>query len=288
MRTDSRERNSRPGCNTAVKVALLVVGASVAALTAAALAPAKERARAQLAAPLRLASKPGTIIRVEWRVDTRDDRGGRHPFGASGMFVRLLSKTDAAPDSVGFADGSVNAEGRYAANVRVPVTGIGGIRFGLRGWNNRGPSDLIFPLTNDPFTSPGGVRCDAAVVHATLNAFVRAYNRGDVRRLDRLFSREGFVWYFATGPSRDLRGAKQNRNTLIPYFRERHRHGDRLTLLTYRFNGYHRERDLGHFQLNGRRRADDFRGGRWVEMVGKGALDCSRPPVAIAVLLVGG
>jgi hypothetical protein len=273
--------------NTAVKLALLVVAVSVTALAAATLAPAKEGAHARLTTRLPLAATPGSMIRVQWTVNTRDD-DGRRPFGASGMFVRLLSRTG-APPTTGFADRTMHTRGRYAADVRVPSGGIGGIRMGLRGWNNLGGTgDLIFPLENDPFASPGGLRCDVTAIRSTLAAFVRAYNRGDVRRLDQLFSREGFVWYFAVGPSRELRGAKQNRDTLIPYFRERHRRGDRLALGTYRFNGYDRPRDRSHFQLDGRRRADDFRDGRWVTMVGKGALDCSQPPATFAVLLIGG
>jgi len=188
---------------------MLVVGAG---LTAAAPARAKEGARAQLTAPSRLAAKPGTMIRVQWSVDTQDDQGGRHPSGASGMFVRLLSRTD-GPATVGFARGSFHADGRYEASVRVPETRIGGIRFGLRGWNDRGPGDLIFPLANDPFTSPGGVRCDVAVARTALAAFVRAYNRGDLHRLDRLFSREPrFLWYSWGGT------ARSDRPALIPNF----------------------------------------------------------------------
>jgi hypothetical protein len=198
------------------------------------------------------------------------------------MFVRLLSRTG-APATTSVARAGSHANGRYAASVRVPEGGIGGIRFGVRG-----SPEVLLPVDNDPFTSPGGVRCDAAALRRTLGAFVRAYDSGDLRRLDRLFSREGFVWYFAVGPDRDLRGAKQNRETLIPYFRARHRSRDRLDLREYRFNGYVRERDRGHFQLEGRRRADDLRGGRWLPMSGKGALDCSKPPVTIALLLVGG
>jgi len=148
------------------------------------------------------------------------------------MFVRLLSNTG-APATTGFAGGTAHADGRYAAEVRVPAGGIG-VRVGLRGWNDHGTNDLLFPLENDPFTSPGGVRCDVAAVRTTLTAFVRAYNRGDLQRLDQLFSRERFVWYAASGPGRGVRGAKENRETLIPYFRDRHQHGDRLTLAVRR------------------------------------------------------
>lgn len=201
------------------------------------------------------------------------------------MFVRLLSKTG-ADSTVGFTD--TDRRGFNRTRVKVPSGGIGGVRVGLRGWNDRGVDDVFFPLENDPFLSPGGVRCDVASLKTTLAAFVSAYNRGDYRLLDRLFSRERFVWYYAIGPDRDLRGAKQNRDTLIPYFRARHRSGDRLEISSFRFNGYERERGWGHFQFEGRRRADDVRGGEWRPMTSKGALDCSKPPAGIALLLVGG
>jgi hypothetical protein len=65
--------------------------------------------------------------------------------------------------------------------------------------------------------------------------------------------------------------------------RRRHQRGDRL-----RFNGYERERDLGDFQFDANRRTNDLHGGRWFKIVGKGALDCSKPPVTIGVMFLGG
>jgi hypothetical protein len=110
---------------------------------------------------------------------------------------------------------------------------------------------------------------------------VRAYNRGDFRTLDRLFAREPrFIWYSSGGPARSDRAA------LIPNFERRHERGDRLRALTYRFNGYDRGRDQGHFEFDAERRADDLVGGHWFESGGKGALDCGPPPVTIAVLIV--
>jgi hypothetical protein len=49
-----------------------------------------------------------------------------------------------------------------------------------------------------------------------------------------------------------------------------------------------RRRGLGHFQLDLRRRPDDFRGRSWFDVTAKGALDCSKPPLTIAVLSLGG
>jgi hypothetical protein len=123
-------------------------------------------------------------------------------------------------------------------------------------------------------------------VRATLVAFVRAYNRGDMPRLDRLFSRNRFAWYSAPAPGSRVLPNAADRKTLIRYFRRRHRHGDRLTLLSYGF-GYDSGRELAHFQLSVRRRANDLVGGA-VVIGGRGALDCAKGPVAIAALSLGG
>jgi hypothetical protein len=280
------ERLARRRCRPRMRLRFaLVLLAPLAVLGTATLAAAKEDARARLTKPLPVDARPGETVSVSWTVRVPDGKGGSRPFGAGSMFVRLLSATGAAP-TVGFAD--TDARGRNEARVQVPVGGIGGVRVGLRGWNDRGVGDLLFPLVNDPFLSAGGARCDVASLRTTLAGFARAYNRGNYRRLDRLFSRERFIWYTASGPDRHLRGSKGNRETLIPYFRARHRSGDRLEISSYRFNGYDRQRDLGHFELAGRRRADDIRDGEWVPMAGKGALDCSKPTVTLAVLLVEG
>jgi hypothetical protein len=244
-------------------------------------AATKEDARARLTTAVPLGAAPGTAIRVRWSVSVPDGKGGRAPFGAMNMFVRLLSRTGASA-TTGFSP-QTRQTGRYSAQVKVPEGGIGGIRMGLRG-----TTDIVFPLENDPFRSAGGLRCDVATLRAVLGAFVGAYNRGDLRRLDRLFSRSRFVWYSAGAPGARLGGAASNRRTLMRYFGERHRRGDRLALRTFRFNGYERARDLGHFELRARRRADDFRDGRWFEIVAKGALDCAAPPIGIAVLSLGG
>jgi hypothetical protein len=261
-----------------VVVAAVVLGA----LAAAAGAAGKGRAEVRLTKPLPLAAAPGTTIRVHWSVQTIDERGRAGPFDAIGMFVRLLSRTGAAT-SEGVASAREHPDGRYSASVVVPEGGIGGVRLGL----HASPSGL-FPLANDPFRSPGGARCDVAAAQSTLTAFVRAYNRGDLRRLNRLFSRDAFRWYSALGPDRRLRGAKQNRDTLIPYFRRRHLQGDRLEVTSFRFNGYERERDVGHFEWEALRRANDIRDGSSVNVDAKGALDCTKPPVTIALLFVGG
>ncbi len=258
---------------------LAILMVTLAALVAAAVAPSKEGARARLTTTLALDAPPDTMIHVRWIVDVPNDNGGRASFGAQNMFVRLLSRTGAQPTTA-FTN---TIAGSNTAEVVVPSGGIGGVRVGLRG-----TTDIRFPLVNDPFTTPWGVRCDVAELLATLRAFVRAYNAGDLRRLDRLFSRRSFVWYSSGAPGTRLLAEANKRETLRPYFRRRHRHADELALLTYQFNGYDRRRDLGHFQFTLRRRADDFRDRSWFEVPAKGALDCSKPPLTIAVLTIGG
>jgi hypothetical protein len=259
-------------------VTLVVALAGLAVVT---LAPAKEGARARLTTPLTLGALPATTIHVEWKVEFPGNNGGR-PFNAIGVFTRLLSRTG-APSTIGFASARGHPDGRYTADVSVPAGGIGGVRIGLRG-----TTDVYFPLDNDPFLSPGGVRCDVAALRRILDAFIRAYNRGDLRRLDGLFSRERFVWYSSASPGTRLLPIAASRETLLPYLRRRHVRGDRLRVLTYRFNGYEHARALGHFELTGRRKADDYADGDWFDFGAKGALDCSKPPVAFAVLSLGG
>ena len=270
-----------------MKRALLALALLAGAVVAA--APAKEGGRGRLLSTLPLGVAPGTTVHVRWIVTVPDESGGRRPFGAGSLFVRLLSKTGARPT---IAFGREEGQSlRYAADVDVPAGGIGGLRLGLRGTACAATcrtGDLIFPLENSPFASPGGVTCDVGLLRMTLARFVRAYNRGDLAALDRLFSREHFVWYSSGAPGPRLRDESTNRDSLISYFARRHKHGDRLRLRSFRFNGYERQRDLGHFELTTQRRAADFRGGRWFDIVGKGALDCSTPPGTIAVLSLSG
>ena len=240
--------------------------ATLAAVVAATLGLAKEGATARLIGDPALRAKPGKTIRVAWAVETTDASGERGQLDAIGMFVRLLSRTGAAP-TMAFASEYQHINGRYTADVRVPEGGIGGIRFGLRA----APSGL-FPLANDPFTSPGGVRCDVAAFRRVLGQFVDAYNAGNFGRLDALFSRDRFVWYSWGG------NARRDRDVLIPNLRRRHERGDRLRAVGFRFNGYDRERDYGHFELDAERRADDLQGGSWFAMTGKGVLDLARAP----------
>ena len=110
---------------------------AVLALALPATAAAKEGAQAHLLAPLPVHPSAGTLITVRWTVDVPSEDGGRVPFGAIGMFVRLVgrhgaSTTATAPQSYGPP---------YRVRIRVPRGGLRAIQFGLHG-----TSDIFFPL----------------------------------------------------------------------------------------------------------------------------------------------
>jgi hypothetical protein len=259
---------------------LLLVLAALALLPSS--AAAKEGVRATLLTKLDLSAAPGRTVHV---AGTLLDREG-NPFGGGGLYVRLLGRSGAVATAV-----STATAGAFAADVRVPAEGIGGIRIGLPG-QACGPSgcrraDMFFPVVNDPFLSPGGVRCDVAAAAGALRRFTRAFTSGDLRALDALFGRERFAWYSSGAPGARFSPAAERRATLLRYFAARHRMHDRLRLVSYRFNGYEEARVLGHFEFRATRQADDSPGGREQEIVGKGALDCLHAPVRFMVLSLG-
>lgn len=260
-----------------VKFPRLVTAACVVVLVLTSSGTAKEAVTARLLTRVPLQASPTAIVRVEWSVDA--PRGAEIASNKA-MFVRLLSRTGARP-TISFANRVGIAGNRYSAMVRVPAGGIGGVRVGYREASN-----VAVELENDPFQTPSKVRCDAAALEDVLSAFVRAYNRGDTRQLDRLFSRQRFRWYASTGAGIRLPPEARKRGTLAEYFRERHRRRDHLILRSFRFNAYERARNLGHFEFDGHRRANDFQDGGWVQMTGKGALDCSIAPPTISVMIV--
>ncbi|MEJ7569315.1 MAG: hypothetical protein WKF41_13730 [Gaiellaceae bacterium] len=116
--------------------------------------------------------------------------------------------------------------------------------------------------------------CAAASVRASVSRFVGAYNIGDSPRLDSLFAHApDFKWYSAGPPGLRIQSAAYRRDTLLSYFRARHRQDDRLRLLSFKFQGH--SNGLGHFQYKFERRARDYRAGKPFKVVGKGAAVCA-------------
>jgi hypothetical protein len=134
-----------------VRLRLLSVGLLVTAtaLVCALPATAKDGVKATLTGDLPLDAEPGTRIKVAWTLAYVDD-GRRRLFGAGGVFVRLASTSGASAETAYAREDS----GHYWATVVVPEGRIADVEIGLRGWVSghieRRPSDLLFPITNDP------------------------------------------------------------------------------------------------------------------------------------------
>ena len=96
---------------------------------------------------------PGEQLTIAWKLVAADEDGKRRPFGAGGVFIKLLSASGGRA-TVAFAEGDGGRTGNFRASVIVPEGGIGGILIGLRGLAS-GPagsrtSDLYFPVKNNP------------------------------------------------------------------------------------------------------------------------------------------
>lgn len=122
--------------------------------------------------------------------------------------------------------------------------------------------------------------CQPAEVRSVVEGFITAFNAGDPRRLNRLFSpRPSFKWYSTDAPGERLLGSgATNRASLIPYLERRHASGERLTLETLRVNAntVTRTRSIGsygNFELTLTRAATDLPP---TDYVAKGALQCFR------------
>ena len=137
------------------RFALVLLGLATAALVGTVPATAKEGVKATLETSIPLDAAAGTPLDVAWTLAYVDEDGRRQPFGAGGIFVRLSSAAGAGSQTA-FARGDT---GDYKATVLVPTGGIGDVQIGIRGFADGRPSDLLFPITNDPLP---GVRRVAA------------------------------------------------------------------------------------------------------------------------------
>jgi hypothetical protein len=150
---------------------------------------------------------------------------------------------------------------------------------------------LLAALATTALLSPVVAPSDAAeraCARATASLVPRwidAYNTGDLRRLDRIFAPAGtFMWYSSPAPGIRLRAAAKDRSTLLPYFLARHRAGDRLRIVHWKFNSRRARDDEGGFEFTLRRRARDYRGGRPFTLQGKGSIACARRQISVVSL----
>jgi hypothetical protein len=108
--------------------------------------------------------------------------------------------------------------------------------------------------------------CTRLEVRALFFGFVDAFNKGDRRKLDRLFAREPeFGWYSTQAPGERFNNDAKNRFSLIPYFAERHAMGERFKVRSFQKN------TGSNFEYGLLRSADDMQPTRYY---GKGATHC--------------
>jgi hypothetical protein len=134
---------------------------------------------------------------------------------------------------------------------------------------NVGPADT----TPEPPIDEQPVACVNVEAEQLATHFVAAFNAGDFQVLDGLFAQEpDFEWYATGAPGERLLPLAGDRPSLVPYFRERHELGERLTLNSFRFNGNTRtSRPYGNFEYTLTRSASDLPP---TAFAGKGAALC--------------
>jgi hypothetical protein len=130
------------------RIALGALGTTAVALVVVLPAVGKEGVKATLRTSIPLNASAGTRLKVTWTLTYADGKR-RRPFGANGVFVRLLSASGARAET-GVAPTGTHAGGSYSATVVVPKGGIGDVEIGLHGFMNGRPGDMLFPITNDP------------------------------------------------------------------------------------------------------------------------------------------
>jgi hypothetical protein len=144
-----------------------LVAAVALALVAVASATAKEGVQATLDSPVTLHGAPGETIAVGWTLGGVDGGEG-HPFDAEGIFVRLLDASGGEPVTAFAEQGPI---GHYVAEATVPEGGFGGIEIGLLGRVERNgvsePSEVFFPVVNDPFREGAANASAPAITPAT-------------------------------------------------------------------------------------------------------------------------
>jgi hypothetical protein len=128
--------------------------------------------------------------------------------------------------------------------------------------------------------------CNAAETRAVAFAFAHAWTRGDLAAIDRLVApKPHFRWVSAAPPGGRSGAQAFSRATLGVFVRARHRHHERLTLQTFRFNGsdVRGTEGFGHFEFEAVRVSDDEPAGANELRAGKGAIICTlaRPMIAV-------
>jgi hypothetical protein len=141
----------------------------------------------------------------------------------------------------------------------------------------------LLPQSASSAIPTGPSHCRSADIRSALVSFSRALNQGDFDALDQVFAEKpDFQWYTTDGR---IGAASKRRDTLIPYFRARHRRGERLALYRFQFVG--NSPHWGNFQMTMRRQVPGVRGGRFLLAPGKGAAICDDGVTRLIVMSFG-
>jgi hypothetical protein len=142
----------------------------------------------------------------------------------------------------------------YASIVDIPAAGCWGLRLSTRTLR----ANVVFQAVR---AAEQPAPCTADEVEGLGRRFIGAFNGGDASELDRVFAHEpDFEWYSTNGPGERLDPVARDRASLVPYFRDRHAHGEQLALGSFTFNGNttFRSRTHGNFVYSLTRSADDL------------------------------
>jgi hypothetical protein len=116
----------------------------------------------------------------------------------------------------------------------------------------------VDPVTSTQPPTDQPIACTGGEVEELTKRFVSALNAGDFEELDGVFAQDpDFEWYVTAAPGERLQAG--DRASLVPYFRQRHELGERLTLLSLPFNGSTLgSRSYGNFEYTLTRSANDL------------------------------
>lgn len=121
--------------------------------------------------------------------------------------------------------------------------------------------------------------CTAQAAHDVVGRFIDAFNRGDIARLDQLFSAQQFDVYSTDAPGQRFNAQARDRGTLMAYFMARHQQHEHLALISLDIT-YIDSRDIG-FWFRVTRSADD--GLPPTRYNGKGGVQCATMPTSLIV-----
>lgn len=133
---------------------------------------------------------------------------------------------------------------------------------------------LASTLSLSPISATEPERCSRQHVRELVKGFIDSYNRGAFRKLDRTFAKGREFYFYRLFPERPSPFSEQ-RDELIPYFRERHELNDQFKLIDFELD---RKRAgsprMWGFRFTIERTSNDLAPWGHGTLSGKGAAEC--------------